>query len=175
MFERIFSLEPDKTYEELKSILLRNRCKIIAEEQPKYISVKQGSLWGISPKDTKKVVNFHLSAQDSKTRIVSTASLSSDSIILSGFGFVFLGIIALLNWWIAVDLESVIMTQKISFWGGLLEFFDFMGYQEALIFVNNLKILTIVIVFVFIVLAIIDGYVYARKDAFAEEKLGLLP
>ena len=50
LFERIVSLEVQKTYEYLRSILLKSNCKIIAEEPANSITVEHGSLWGTTPK-----------------------------------------------------------------------------------------------------------------------------
>ena len=49
LLELTVGLEIEKAYSELKALLLRRDCRIVAEESPVLISVKQGSLWGISP------------------------------------------------------------------------------------------------------------------------------
>ncbi|NHV99891.1 MAG: hypothetical protein HA496_09695 [Thaumarchaeota archaeon] len=43
MIERAVSSEVQKTYEELRSILLENNCRIIVEEPLKSIIVEHGS------------------------------------------------------------------------------------------------------------------------------------
>ena len=40
LFERVVSLEAQKAYEELRAALLRNRCKIVAEEPLKGVTVE---------------------------------------------------------------------------------------------------------------------------------------
>ncbi len=175
LFERVTSLEMEKAYEKLKNLLFRSNCKIATEEHPKSITVEQGSLWGVSAKGVKKTVSFNLIPHDSGTRILSTSSLSSDWVILSVFGDVLGGIFGFLFWWIATDLEVSITTERGSFWGWLNEVFGYRGYHEALVLINLLKILTIFLVIITIVSIVVDVYIYARKDSFAEETLRLLP
>lgn len=175
MFERIASLDVEKAYEELKNLLLKNKCKIIAEEHLKNITAEQGSLWGISPKGVKKKISFSLLPHNSGTRIVSISSLTSDWINISILGYVFAGIFASVSWWSATDLEASIMAERWSFWGRLAEAFGYTGFREALALVSLLKILSVFLVIVLIVSIIIDIYIYAGKDSFAEETLKLLP
>jgi hypothetical protein len=55
--ERTVNLEVEKAYAELKGFLLLKNCRIIAEEAPVLISVRQGSLWRLSPVTVKKNLN----------------------------------------------------------------------------------------------------------------------
>ena len=155
MIERIVNLSPEKAYEELKNLLLRNNCKIVAEEHSKSIKVEQGSLWGVSPKGVKKIISFHLLHKNSETRIASVSSLTSDWIILSALGYVILGILSPLFWLFALGLETS-------------------GFYETWV-INYFKFTSIFFVIVVIVGIIWDVLIYARKDSFAEETLRLLP
>jgi len=65
--------------------------------------------------------------------------------------------------------------EKESFWGRLAEALGYTGFREALALVNLLKIISIFLVILLIVSIVCDVYVYARKDSFSEEVLGLLP
>jgi hypothetical protein len=78
LVERIVGLEIEKAYSNLKAVLLEKNCTITAEEVPTFISVRQGSLWGISPVTAKKNVNYHLDAVESGTRIICSSSLAPD-------------------------------------------------------------------------------------------------
>jgi len=156
MIERVVELSPEKAFEELRSLLLKNKCKITAEEQTKSITVEQGSLWGVSPKGTKKTISFHLIPKDSETRIVSISSLTSDWIILSAVAYVLLGMMSVLFWWFATSLES----------STLFEFSVAVSY---------FKILSILGAIGVIVQLLFDVYIYAKIDSFAEETLRLLP
>jgi hypothetical protein len=175
LFERIVSLEIQKAYEELKNILFKNNCKIVAEEPPKSITVEHGSLWGSSPKSVKKRITFNLIPYDSKTRIVSVSSLASDWINASIFGYALIITLGFLVGWMAMDLEASITAERRSFWGWLLELFGYTGFREALAMVNLLKILSTIFFAILIVGIIIDVYIYARRDLFSEGILRLLP
>lgn len=155
MIERIIHLTPEKAYEELKNLLLKNNCKIVAEEHSKSIKVEQGSLWGVSPKGVKKIISFHLLPKNSETRIVSVSSFTSDWIILSGLAYVIMGILSPLFWSFAIGLESS-------------------GLYETWV-INYFRFTSILFVLAVIVGIIWDVFIYARKDSFAEETLRLLP
>ena len=175
MFERVVSLKVEKAYEELKNLLFRSNCRIVAEEHSKSINVEQGSLWGVSPKGVKKIISFHLSPHNSGTRIVSVSSLDTVWTSVSLLSYVLGGIVAFIFWWIATDLEAGIIAWRRSFWGWLAEAFGYTSFREASMLVSLLKILSFLMVIVIIMGIIIDVYIYARKDSFAEETLRLLP
>ena len=75
MIERVVSSEVQKTYEELRSILLENNCRIIMEEPLKSIIVEHGTPSSLSPRDTWKKVSFHLFPDPSGTRIIGSSSI----------------------------------------------------------------------------------------------------
>jgi hypothetical protein len=175
MFERVVSLEVSKAYEELKDALLKRDCKIVGEVPPRSIAVEQGSLWGLSPKGVKKRVTFDLFPYDSKTRVVSFSSLTSDWIGLSVVGYALLVVLGSMLGWIAADLEAYIMARRQSFWGWLAEALGYTGFREALVMVGLLKVLSIVCFVVLIVGIIVDAYCYAKRDSFSEEVLRSLP
>jgi hypothetical protein len=115
LFERIVSLEVQKAHEELRNLLLKTKCKIVAEEPLKDITVEQGSLWGVSPKGVKKI-SFNFLPHNSGTRIVSISSLTSDWINISILSYGIIGISALVLGWITIDVEASIVARR-SFWG----------------------------------------------------------
>jgi hypothetical protein len=78
LLERTVGLEIEKAHAELKALLLNRGCRITTEEPPLLISVKQGSLWDISPRTAKKMVTYRLAPVDSGTRITCSSSLASD-------------------------------------------------------------------------------------------------
>ena len=80
MFEETVPLKADKAYVELKKLLLKEKCRIVAEENPHRVEVEQGSLWRPSPKGVKKRVNFYLIREEAKgeTRVISRSSLTLD-------------------------------------------------------------------------------------------------
>jgi hypothetical protein len=48
MIEKVVSLENQKAYESLRSILLKNNCSIILEEPPKTIIAEHGYPFSLS-------------------------------------------------------------------------------------------------------------------------------
>jgi hypothetical protein len=175
LFERVVSLEAQKAYEELRAALLRNRCKIVAEEPLKSVTVEQGSLWGVSPKGAKKKITFRLFPHDSKTRIVSVSSLTSGWVGASIFSYVLGIVLASIFGWIAMDLEASITAQRRSFWGWLAEALGYTGFREALRIANLLKITSIVLFVMVITFIVIGVFIYVKRDSFSEEILRLLP
>jgi hypothetical protein len=105
----------NEAYADLKALLLKRCCRVVAEEPPTFISVKQGSLWGISPRTAKKVVNYRLSPVDSGTRISYSSSLASDWKNLTIIGSMLSVAVMAFCWWIAADLEAFLITQEPSY------------------------------------------------------------
>jgi len=168
-------MDVEKAYEELKNLLLKNRCRIIAEEKPKRIAVEQGSLWRASPKEVKKEISFYLIPNDSKTRIVSTSSLTPDWIGVSILGYVLAIILALIFWLLAMDLEAYITRGAGVLWSWLLTAYGHSGSPPPLLMVSFFEVLSAVGVIVLVYLIIADIYISIRKDSFAERVLRQLP
>ena len=116
MLERTVSLETEKAYSKLKTILLEKDCKIANEEPPRQISIKHGSLHGVSPKSAKKLVIYHLFRHKSGTRIVSYSSISSDWAKLTLGGNIIAGFVAAMFWWIASDIAILVNNGETRFW-----------------------------------------------------------
>ena len=174
MFEKVVGLEIEKVYSGLKDFLLKSDCKIISEEPPIFISVKQGSIWGVSPRSAKKIVSYRLFPLDSGTRIASSSSLTSDWKNLSIIGSVLSVIVTLLCFWIAVDLDAYITTQKPSNWSWLAGAYGYTGFQRALILTNLTKILAVFLAITLALEILVAVYVSVRINAFAEESLSAL-
>jgi cbb3-type cytochrome oxidase subunit 3 len=164
-------LEIRKAYENLKAALLQKGCKVIAEEPPTFISVRQGSLWGISPRTAKKVVNCRFSSGDSGTRIVVSSSLSSDWKNLTLIGSALSIIVASLCWWIAADLEGFAESQQPSYWSWIIENGGYTNLGLAQTFVGLTRGLAIFLVVIVFLEVIVYAYVKSRMDEFAEEAL----
>lgn len=75
MIERVVSLDIQKTYEELRSILLENNCRIITEEPLKSIIVEHGYPSSLSSRETWKRISFHLFPDSTGTRIIGSSSI----------------------------------------------------------------------------------------------------
>ena len=167
-------MEIEKVYAGLKAFLLKSNCKIISEEPPIFISVKQGSIWGVSPRSAKKIASYRLFPLGSGTRIASSSSLASDWKNLSIIGSILSVIVALLCFWIAVDLDAYITTQKPSNWSWLAGAYGYTGFQRALILANLTKVLAVFLAITLALEILVAVYVSVRINAFAEESLRTL-
>jgi hypothetical protein len=174
LLERTVGLEIKKAYAELKALLLEKGCRITAEEPPLLISVKQGSLWGISPKTAKKVVTYRLAPVDSGTRITCSSSLASDWKNLTVIGTALSVLVASLCWWIAMDLDAFMITQQPSYWSWIATVDGYIDFQTAETFVSLTRMLAIFLAIIIALEAVIAVYAHFRINAFAEENLKAL-
>ncbi len=175
MFKRTVSLEIDKAYAELKALLLKKGCRIVVEEPPKYIIVKQGSLWGISPRTAKKKMIYRLSSVDSGTQIACISSLASDWKNITVIGSVISIIVASLCWWISADLEAFMITKEPSYWGWIVTVDGYADLQMGQMLVSLTRILAVFLVAIITIEVVIASYAHFKIDAFAEETLRGLP
>jgi hypothetical protein len=167
LFERNIGLEIEKAYADLKALLLKRGCRIIAEEPPTFISVKQGSLWGISPRTAKKVVSYRLSPVDSGTRIAVSSSLASDWKNLTIIGSALAVLVVALCWWIAADLEAFMITQEPSYWSWIATVDSYIDFQAG-------QMLAVFLTIIIVLEVVIAVYAHFRIDSFAEENLNPL-
>ena len=112
LLKRTVSLGIDKAYADLKAVLLEKGCKIISEEPPKQILVKQGSLWGMSPRTAKKTIAVNFAPVDSGTQVTCSSRLSSDWKNLTIVGCALAAVLVGLCLWITFDLNAFMVTQK---------------------------------------------------------------
>jgi len=174
LLTRTVGLEIEKAHAELKALLLKRGCRIIAEEPPVLISVKQGSLWGISPKTAKKVVTYRLSPVDSGTRITSSSSLASDWKNLTVIGTALSVLVASLCWWIAMDLDAFMVTQQPSYWSWIATVDGYIDLQTAETFVSLTRMLAVFLAIIIAIEAVIIVYAHFSINSFAEENLKAL-
>jgi hypothetical protein len=169
--ERISSLKIESVYSEMKTVLLEKGCKIVSEEPPKHIVFRHGSLFGISPKYAKKIVSYHTSPYKSGTKIISYSSISSDWANLTLWGNVIAGIMAVVFWWIALDIDKYLASGKSGYWTWLAEAFGYPYAQRTFFMINLTKALSIILL-ITILLEILDVFIVYRKiDTFAKETL----
>jgi len=174
LVERTVGLEIEKVYEDLKALLLKKGCSIVAEEPPALISVKQGSLWGISPLTAKKVVNYRLAPAGSGTRRTCSSSLASDWKNLTIIGNALAVVVASLCWWIAVDLDAFMVTQQPSYWSWIVTVDGYIDFQTAETFAGLTRMLAVFLAIILSAEVVIVVYVHFRINAFAEETLNTL-
>jgi len=174
LVEKIVSLEIEKAYEELKSLLLKKGGRIMAEEPPARISVKQGSVWGISPTSAKKVMIYRLSPVASGTVISCSSSLASDWKILTIIGSALSVLIAGLCWWMAIDLEAFTVTQTPSYWSWLATSDGYANFQLVQAFAGLTRVLAVFLVIMMVLEVAIVVYVRSRINEFTKDTLNLL-
>ena len=71
-------LEISEAYAKVKNNLSVKGCKIVSETPSTQMTIQQGSLWGISPKNAKKTVTLNFSASETATKVSAKSRLSSD-------------------------------------------------------------------------------------------------
>jgi hypothetical protein len=171
LFERAISLEIEKAYSDIRTILLKKGSTIISEEPPRHILIKHGSLRGISPRSAKKVVSYHFSPHELGTQIVGCSSISSDWANLTLWGNIIAGIVATIFWWIATDITSFLVNEGSGYWTWLARAFGYPDIQHTYLMINVMKVLSIVLV-VAIFLEIVDFLIVYRKiNTFAAKTL----
>jgi hypothetical protein len=174
LLERTVGLEIGKAHAELKALLLQKGCRITAEEAPTLISVKQGSLWGISPRTAKKVVTYRLAPVDSGTRITCSSSLASDWKNLTIIGTVLAVLVASLCLWVTTDLNAYMTTQQPSYWSWLVTVNGYIDFQTAQMFAGLTGMLAVFLAIIIVLEVVISVYAHSRINAFAEETLNML-
>jgi len=174
LVERTVDLKVEKAYAELNALLLVKNCRIIAEEAPVFISVKQGSLWGISPVTAKKKLNYRLAAANSGTRITCFSSLASDWKKLTIIGCALAMVMASLCLWISMDLNELLTTQQQSYWSWIATVGSYIDFQTAQMFAGLTYILAVFLAIILASEVAIVVYIHFRTDTFAEETLNTL-
>jgi hypothetical protein len=174
LLERTVGLEIEKAHAELKALLLKRGYRITVEEPPVLISVKQGSLWGISPQTAKKVVNYRLAPVASGTQITGSSSLASDWKNLTIIGTAFAVVVASLCWWIATDLDAFMITQQPSYWSWIATVDGYIDFQTAQMLTGLTRMLAVFLAIIIAIEAVVAVYAHLRINAFAEEILNAL-
>ena len=171
LLERTVSLEIDKAYVFIKTAFSDKGCKIISEESPNKILLKQGSLWGISPNSAKKKIQVNLEAVDSVTKVTCSSRLSSDWKNITLIGCVLAAALTGLCLWMAFDLSTFIVTHKPSIWSWLVTVNGNIDFQVGQAFVNLTKTLAVFLLVIIFIEIAITVYVHVRINRFAEQTL----
>jgi hypothetical protein len=174
LLERTVNLEIDKAYAATKAALIGKGCKIISEQPPKQILVKQGSIWGTSSRTAKKTVKVNFVLDNSGTKVNCSSRLSSDWKNLSLLGCVFAAVLIGLCLWMALDLSAFMTTHKASFWSWIVTVNGNVDFQVGQAFVSLTKALAAFLSFIIFLEIAIVVYVHVRLDRFAEEALNSL-
>ena len=174
LVERIVSLEIEKAYAELKAILLEKNCRIMEEEVPVRITVRQGSLWGISPVSARKNVDYRLVSVEGGTRVTCSSSLASDWKNLTIIGCVLSVVVVALCLWMATDLDALVATQQQGYWSWIATVDGYVDVQTAELFAGLTRILAVFLAIILAAEIAIVVYVKSKINTFAEETLNAL-
>ena len=172
--ERIIDANTDETYEKTKTVLIGKGCTVVSEEPSRQIVLRQGSLWGLSPRTAKKNIKLSFEAKGNKTSIKYSSRLSQDWKNVTIVGCVLAFLIAVVCVWMAMDLGKFIVNGDQSFWGWIITSGDQIEFQAGEAFINLAYGLT---VFLSVIIALeIAVVVYARSkiEGFIEEVLSQL-
>jgi hypothetical protein len=174
LLKRTFNLETEEAYENVKTCLVQKGCKIVSEEPPKHLVVKQGSLWGMSPITAKKTVDLAFVSVDSGTQVASSSHLSSDWKNLTIVGCALAAVLAGLCLWMALDLTTFISNGKASFWSFLASVNGNVDVSVAQSFVNLTKGLAVFLLLIIVLEAAIAAYAYKGIDKFIQKTFDTL-
>jgi hypothetical protein len=174
LLERTVGLKIEETLPKLKAALNANGCKLISETLPNQILLKQGSLWGISPKTAKKIITVNLEQVVEGTRVRVSSKLASDWKNITLIGCAFAIFLAGLCIWMATDLTTIMITHQNSFWSWLVTVEGIVDLIAARAFVSLMWGLAAFLSVIIILEALIVVYVRSKIDAFTGEILNQL-
>ena len=158
----------------MKAVLVEKGCRVTAEEAPVRISVRQGSLWGISPVSAKKNVNYHLAPVEGGTRVTCSSVLASDWKNLTIIGCVLSVVVVALCLWMATDLDALVATQQQGYWSWIATVDGYVDVQTAEMFAGFTRILAVFLAIILAAEIAIVVYVQSKINMFAEETLNTL-
>lgn len=171
--QRIVNIKIEETYLKLKAVLVEKGCLVVSET-PQQLLVKQGSLWGISPKAAKKTINITLYPIEDKTSITYSSELTSDWKNITLIGCILALALVVVCVWMAIDLGAFLVDGNPRFWSWLVTASDHVEFQAGEAFINltwSLAVfLSVVVISEFAILA----YVRSKIDVLAEEALSQL-
>ena len=171
MLEQTVNLKATEAYDKLKSALLENGCKVLTEEAPKQIQVRQGSLWGIALKTAKKNITANLEEAADATKITVSSSLAEDWKNVTIIGCVLATMLIAVVVWIATDLGTFAVTGAPSVWSWIVSSGEIVHFEAVEAFINLAWGLVIFLVAVIILEVFVVVYDAKKIDSFAREAL----
>jgi hypothetical protein len=171
LLRRTFNTEIEKSYVEIKASFVSKGCKIVSEDEPKHLLVKQGSLWGMLPETAKKTVDVTFVPVNSHTQVTASSHISSDWKNITIIGCALSAVLASLCVWISLDLTVFLKSGKVSFWSWLASVNGNVDVSVAQTFINLTKSLAIFLSVVIVLEIVVAAYAYRKIDKFAKETL----
>ncbi len=174
MIERTVDFDIDEVYASLKAALSKEGCTTTFDQPQKQFSVKQGSLWGITPKSAKKTVTFNLEANGQKTKVTGSSKLASDWKNITIIGCVFAAVLVGVCLWMAWDLDAFMVTRTPNFWSWIATVNGNVSFQVGQAFAGLARGLAVFLSVVILLEGVVGVFAFLRLDAFAQETLNSL-
>lgn len=169
--ERTVNLEIKEARPIVKDSFIAKGCKVLHEEPHKQIKLRQGSLWGITPKSAKKTITITLEPKGSQTRISASSKLASDWKNITIVGCIFALALAVLCGWMATDLANFSVMHTPSFWSWITTFGGNVNLQATQSLINLAWSLTVFLSAVVLLEIAIASYAHIKLNITAEESL----
>jgi hypothetical protein len=170
LLERVVNLNVEETQTKPKASLADKGCQV-AVEQPAFLRLRQGSLWGLSPKSAKKTIDIRLKSQGDQTVIKTSSVLSPDWKNITVVGCILAAALATVCLWMAFDLTSFLATGQTSFWSWLIAVNSNANMEVGETFVRLVWGIAGFLVAVIALEAVIFIHAQQKIDAFAAEIL----
>jgi hypothetical protein len=161
----------EEAYARTKEALIKEGCTVTSEEQNRQLVVKQGSLWGISPKTAKKTVTATFEAADDETSVAYSSKVASDWKYVTIIGCVLAAALIGLCIWMALDLSEFMTTGGPGFWAGLITSGDTVRFSAGEAFVNLTWGLAVFLAIIIAIEAAIYVQVSRKIELFAQATL----
>jgi hypothetical protein len=158
----------EEAYTKAKEALLKQGCSVVSEEQPKQLVVRQGSLWGISPRTAKKMVKATFESSGEKTCITYSSKLATDWKNVTIIGCVLAAALVALCVWMALDLSEFMTTGGPGVWSWLITSGDTVRFSAGQAFVNLAWGLSVFLIIIIAIEAAIYVYTGRNIEAFAK-------
>ena len=171
MNERIVNLKINEVFGKLKQLIILKGYSILNEESPSILTIKQGSIWGMTPRTAKKIVTFNLQPLKSETSIKFSSKLAPKWKNLTIAGYVLSSFLILLSLWITIDLELSLLNRAPSFWSWIATYANTINFGALQSFSFLSKILFFFLIVILLIESIIVIYSYLKVNLIAEETL----
>ncbi len=171
MNERIVNLKINEVFGKLKQLIILKGYSILNEESPSILTIKQGSIWGMTPRTAKKIVTFNLQPLKSETSIKFSSKFASKWKNLTIAGYVLSSFLILLSLWITLDLELSLLNRAPSFWSWIATYANTINFSALQSFSFLSKILIFFLIAILLIESIIVIYSYLKINLIAEETL----
>lgn len=156
-------------YEDLKLHLEQKNCKVLLEVSPTSLTVKQGSLWGISPQNAKKILTCTLNPNATGTTISCHSKLSRDWVNITVAGTALCVVLVGVCLWMSIDLAAFLDTGRFSTWSWIASVGSYVDYTLGESFVGLTRMLAAFLSVIIAAEILIALYARSHIDLFVKE------